>query len=105
MRCALAENRRRFTPHICRVEIRVQYLAQMKLKIRTLKNVEVEVDINLDATLFELKQKIEKALPHMEATKQMLIHQGKILSDTVKISEYPNIKENDKLVVMVPKVF
>lgn len=75
----------------------------MKLKVRTLKNVEVEVDVSPEATLLELKQQIEAALPHMEATKQMLIHQGKILNDAMKVSEYPSIKENDKLVVMVPK--
>lgn len=76
----------------------------MKLKIRTLNNTEVEVDAPHEALVSEVKLKVEALLPHLESDRQILIHQGKILNNSMKLSEYPNIKDGDKVVVMLPKV-
>lgn len=75
----------------------------MKLKIRTLSNTEVEVEIDPGASLVELKAKVAELLPQMDPARQMLIHQGKILSDAKTLADYPNIKPDDRLVVLMPK--
>jgi UV excision repair protein RAD23 len=76
----------------------------MKLYIRTLKNVEVEVLVDQQDTLLDVKKKVEDALPHMLASEQILIHRGVILEDARTIAYYSNIKDNDKLVAMISKV-
>ena len=75
----------------------------MKLNVRTLKNVEAEIDVDLDETVLDLKKKVEVAFSHMRADEQLLIHRGTVLEDGRKLLEYPNIKEHDKLIVMIPK--
>ncbi|XP_053991459.1 uncharacterized protein LOC128883286 [Hylaeus volcanicus] len=75
----------------------------MKLYIRTLKNIEVEVVVDLQDTLLDVKKKVEIALPHMLANEQILIHRGVILEDARTVAHYSNIKDNDKLVAMISK--
>eukprot|EP00922_Rhytidocystis_sp_ex-Travisia-forbesii_P063157 GHVS01093999.1.p1 GENE.GHVS01093999.1~~GHVS01093999.1.p1 ORF type:complete len:415 (-),score=89.84 GHVS01093999.1:768-2012(-) len=78
-------------------------VATMKLRIRTLNNDECEVDVDAAESITSLKAKVQVKLPTMEASRQKLIHAGKILSDEMKISDYPNIQDNDRVVVMVTK--
>eukprot|EP00921_Rhytidocystis_pertsovi_P020987 GHVQ01033522.1.p1 GENE.GHVQ01033522.1~~GHVQ01033522.1.p1 ORF type:complete len:419 (+),score=98.30 GHVQ01033522.1:228-1484(+) len=75
----------------------------MKLKIRTLNNDECEVEVDESDSVTVLKTKVQEKFPSMESSKQKLIHTGKILQNELKISDYPAIKENDRVVVMVTK--
>ena len=76
----------------------------MRLRVRTLGSEEFEVYIDADSTIKELKQKIEEKMPRMTANKQKLVHAGKILNDNMQIKQYPDIKENERLVVLLTKV-
>lgn len=76
----------------------------MKLKVRTLSSKEIDVEVHADALISDVKRKVEEAMPHMSAAQQILIHQGRILNDSTKLTEYANIKEGDKLIVMPAKV-
>eukprot|EP00922_Rhytidocystis_sp_ex-Travisia-forbesii_P061950 GHVS01091742.1.p1 GENE.GHVS01091742.1~~GHVS01091742.1.p1 ORF type:complete len:421 (-),score=89.91 GHVS01091742.1:216-1400(-) len=75
----------------------------MKLRIRTLNNDEYEVEVDAAESITSLKAKVQDKLPTMEASRQKLIHAGKILGDEMKLSDYPNIQDNDRVVVMVTK--
>ena len=76
----------------------------MNLKIKTLKNVVVDVEVDGSASVKVLKEKLAEKLPEMIADRQTLIHAGKILSDDQTVNHYSQIKEGDSLVVMVTKV-
>jgi len=73
----------------------------MKLKVRTIKNEEVEIVAEPADNILEIKKKIHEAfVDKLESEKLTLIHAGKILADDQTLSSYPAIKEHDKLVVM-----
>lgn len=76
----------------------------MKLKVCTLNKTETEIDTSQDSLLSDVKKKVQEMMPHLDAARQLLIHQGKILNDSMRLSDYPNIKDGDRLVVMLPKV-
>lgn len=75
----------------------------MRLRVRTLGSEECEVSVQPEETVKDLKKKIEALLPRMQADKQKLVHAGRVLEDFQKISNYPQIKENERLVVLVTK--
>lgn len=75
----------------------------MKLKVCTLNKTETEIDTSQDSLLSDVKKKVQEMMPHLDAARQLLIHQGKILNDSMRLSDYPNIKDGDRLVVMLPK--
>lgn len=77
---------------------------KMRLRIRTLGSEECEVEIQPDDSILTLKKKVEEKLPRMTAQKQKLVHAGKVLEDRLLVKNYPALKENERLVVLVSKV-
>lgn len=73
----------------------------MKLTIKTLQQKQLQLEVNEDDTVKSVKTKIEET-EHVDPVRQMLIFQGKILSDDSIIGSY-NIKENDFVVMMATK--
>lgn len=76
----------------------------MRLRVRTLGAEECEVSVQPEETIKDLKKKIESQIPRMQADKQKLVHAGKVLEDRMLVKNYPQLKENERLVVLVTKV-
>ena len=74
----------------------------MKIRIKTLKSVEYEIDIQNESTVKEVKQAIESKYAIEFATIK-LIYNGSILVDDKTILSY-NIKEGSVLILMTTKI-
>lgn len=75
----------------------------MKLIACTLKNVETCVEVDPSDTVDALTNKIGSSLNNASASKMRLIHAGKILKMEQKISDYSDIKDGDKIIVLFSK--
>ncbi|GBE60496.1 UV excision repair Rad23 [Babesia ovata] len=75
----------------------------MKLKIKTLNNLEAEVDVEAGVTVADLMKAVEAALPSLPSDRQKLIHSGKVLKRELRLSDYSDIKEGDKVIVITSK--
>ncbi|CDR94344.1 DNA repair protein Rad23, putatitve, putative [Babesia bigemina] len=75
----------------------------MKLKIKTLNNLEAEVDVEADITVADLMKAVEAALPALPSDRQKLIHSGKVLKRELRLSDYSDIKDGDKVIVITSK--
>lgn len=73
----------------------------MKLTIKTLQQKQLQIQVDEGATVKSVKLKIEET-ENIDPIRQMLIFQGKILSDDNTIDSY-NIKESDFVVLMATK--
>ncbi|KAJ2083322.1 UV excision repair protein rad23 [Coemansia sp. RSA 988] len=73
----------------------------MKIKLKTLQQKEVEVDVEPSDNIAAVKDKVEKS-QNIPAATQKLIFSGKILVDTQTISDI-KINENDFMVLMTVK--
>eukprot|EP01087_Luapelamoeba_hula_P018955 TRINITY_DN61_c0_g1_i1.p1 TRINITY_DN61_c0_g1~~TRINITY_DN61_c0_g1_i1.p1 ORF type:complete len:414 (-),score=131.25 TRINITY_DN61_c0_g1_i1:112-1353(-) len=73
----------------------------MKLTIKTLQQQQFSLEVDEEATVADVKQKIEAEQNH-PISWQKLIFAGKILVDSAKVNTY-SIKETDFLVLMVRK--
>ena len=62
------------------------------------------MSVQPEETIKDLKNKIEEKIPRMKADRQKLLHAGKVLEDKNKISSYSQLKDDERIVVMVPKV-
>lgn len=75
----------------------------MKLTIKTLQQTTFKVDIELDKTVKDLKEKIEKEQgDDYPSGAQKLIYSGKILADESKLSEY-EFDEKKFVVLMITR--
>ncbi|KAI9591914.1 XPC-binding domain-containing protein [Syncephalis fuscata] len=73
----------------------------MKLTFKTLQQEQFHLEVEPEATILSVKQKINEERGFGEAT-QKLIYSGKILADDKTVSSY-GISENGFIVVMVTK--
>ncbi|KAI5118459.1 hypothetical protein M0805_006278 [Coniferiporia weirii] len=73
----------------------------MKVTIKTLQQKILKIDVDAEATVADLKQKIFKEHSH-PVEQQKLIYSGKILSDAVQLSSFA-FKDTDFIVLMVSK--
>lgn len=74
----------------------------MKIKIRTVQNSEMEVDVEADHSIEKVKQAIQALNPVMEASRLKLIFAGRILNDSHTVKDV-GIKEGERLVVLLSK--
>lgn len=74
----------------------------MKIKIRTVQNTEMEVEVEADYSIEKLKQEIQALNPVMEASRLKLIFAGRILNDSHTIKDV-GIKDGERLVVLLSK--
>eukprot|EP01071_Lankesteria_metandrocarpae_P002074 Lankesteria_metandrocarpae@DN2060_c0_g1_i1.p1 len=74
----------------------------MKVKVRTLKNAEVEIEVEKTNTIAQTKVLVHEKISQLPADKQVLIHAGAVLLDAKTVGDY-RIKEGDRLVVMQSK--
>lgn len=74
----------------------------MKITIKTLQNKQLPVEIDDNATVRQLKEKIEE-LHTFQADLQKLIAYGKVLEDETKTLVEYSIKDGDFLVIMIVK--
>ncbi|KAL8274205.1 hypothetical protein Esti_001890 [Eimeria stiedai] len=76
---------------------------KMRLRVRTLGAEECEVSVDSEETVLDLKKKVEALMPRMVAERQKLVHAGKVLEDRLQLKSYPQLKDNERLVVLVTK--
>lgn len=74
----------------------------MKVSVKILQGQEMQLDVTHDMCIMDLKEKIGKTLkvpvPH-----QKLLVTGQPLLDCRKISDYPQIKDGTKLMLVVKR--
>jgi len=73
----------------------------MKVTIKTLQQLQFNVEVDPSETIFQLKEKISKQEGH-QVDWQKLIHSGKVLDNNNSVGSY-NIQESEFLVLMVRK--
>ncbi|KAJ1609471.1 RAD23p-like protein [Cryptosporidium canis] len=74
----------------------------MKIKIRTVQNTEMEVEVEPEYSVEKVKQSIQALNPVMEASRLKLIFAGRILNDSQTVKDV-GIKEGERLVVLLSK--
>lgn len=75
----------------------------MKITIKTLQGKPIDLEVDADDTLIDLKKKIEDRL-NIAQENQKLICYGKVMNEeNKKLIEY-NLKDKDFLVLMIVKV-
>lgn len=76
----------------------------MKVFVKTLKGTNFEIEVEPKQLVADVKQVIEKAqgADVYPASKQMLIHQGKVLKDATTLEEN-QVAENSFIVIMLSK--
>ncbi|KAK9171743.1 UV excision repair protein Rad23 [Cryptosporidium meleagridis] len=74
----------------------------MKIKIRTVQNTEMEVEVEADYSIEKVKQAIQELNPVMEASRLKLIFAGRILNDSQTVQDV-GIKDGERLVVLLSK--
>ncbi|KAJ1613764.1 RAD23p-like protein [Cryptosporidium canis] len=74
----------------------------MKIKIRTVQNTEMEVEVEPEHSVEKVKQSIQALNPVMEASRLKLIFAGRILNDSQTVKDV-GIKEGERLVVLLSK--
>ncbi|XP_050384436.1 ubiquitin receptor RAD23d [Argentina anserina] len=76
----------------------------MKVFVKTLKGTNFEIEVDPKQLVADVKQIIEKAqgADVYPASKQMLIHQGKVLKDATTLEEN-QVAENSFIVIMLSK--
>jgi UV excision repair protein RAD23 len=74
----------------------------MKISVKTLKGEQFQIEVEPSCKIAEVKEIIEQAKSEMPASRQKLIHSGKVLKDTQELSE-TGIAENEFLVCMLTK--
>ncbi|KAL6136750.1 hypothetical protein ACLB2K_062045 [Fragaria x ananassa] len=76
----------------------------MKVFVKTLKGTNFEIEVEPKQLVVDVKQVIEKAqgVDVYPASKQMLIHQGKVLKDATTLEEN-QVAENSFIVIMLSK--
>ncbi|CAM9282165.1 unnamed protein product, partial [Chrysoparadoxa australica] len=74
----------------------------MKLNVKTLQGKQFPIEVSATDKISDVKVIIQAANADFEASRQKLIHTGKVLKDDVVV-EAAGIKENDFLVCMVTK--
>ncbi|KAF7458147.1 UV excision repair protein Rad23 protein [Cryptosporidium felis] len=74
----------------------------MKIKIRTVQNTEMEVEVEADYSIERVKQAIQALNPVMEASRLKLIFAGRILNDSNTVQDV-GIKDGERLVVLLSK--
>jgi UV excision repair protein RAD23 len=67
--------------------------------IKNLNGTSFKLDLNLEGTVENVKQKIQDKFQH-HVDRQTLIHSGRVLSDQKSLGEY-DVKSNDFIVLMV----
>jgi len=75
----------------------------MKIKVKTVKGEQYEIDVDGSDKISAVKANIEKTHSLGDASAMKLIYAGKILTDEQSVAE-TSINENDFLVLMVSKV-
>eukprot|EP00451_Oxyrrhis_marina_P038789 CAMPEP_0204386974 /NCGR_PEP_ID=MMETSP0469-20131031/58681_1 /ASSEMBLY_ACC=CAM_ASM_000384 /TAXON_ID=2969 /ORGANISM="Oxyrrhis marina" /LENGTH=82 /DNA_ID=CAMNT_0051380277 /DNA_START=49 /DNA_END=294 /DNA_ORIENTATION=- len=74
----------------------------MKVKVKTIKNEQWELEVEPTTQVSDVKQKIAESRPDFPADAQRLICAGKVLEDAKTLGDYA-VKEGDFLVVMATK--
>lgn len=74
----------------------------MKISIKTLKGEQFQIDVDSNDTIGQVKVKVADAKPELPASRQKLIHSGKVLKDENVVSE-TGINENEFIVCMITK--
>ncbi|OII75036.1 uncharacterized protein cubi_03146 [Cryptosporidium ubiquitum] len=74
----------------------------MKIKVRTVQNTEMEVEVEVDYSIEKVKQAIQALNPVMEASRLKLIFAGRILNDSHTVQDV-GIKDGERLVVLLSK--
>ncbi|XXG40966.1 hypothetical protein AAC387_Pa01g1544 [Persea americana] len=76
----------------------------MKIFVKTLKGTHFEIDVEPKHTIADVKLQIERSQGQdvYPSAQQMLIHQGKVLKDSMTLEEN-NVTENSFLVIMLTK--
>lgn len=73
----------------------------MKLTVKTLQQKQLQFEVNEDDTVKSVKEKLKES-ENVDPARQMLIYQGKVLSDDSTLKSQ-NIKETDFLVMMATR--
>lgn len=74
----------------------------MKIKIKTLDNKELELEIESNLSVLDLKKLIEKR-SNIPSDRQRIIYQGRVLLDDKKVSDYDVMNETVLHLVAMPQ--
>lgn len=67
-----------------------------------MKGEQFQIDVDSNDTIGQVKVKVADAKPELPASRQKLIHSGKVLKDENVVSE-TGINENEFIVCMITK--